>query len=380
MSTNGQPPATTQQALGDTLASFGLGGAARGIGRFTVGRVLLNGVSAAIGTAAGMATSVVLAPQLQGLVNSQWKAHPERPLSPADAASAVERDAMTYAEAAAEAELSGLDGGRFAVLEKLAGLPPNSEQLIQMVRRKVITLDRMRQGLIQGNIRTEWADALIAVTDHVPSVSEMVHFAVREAYGGGSELSGTAAELPGAFVADAERNGLKSSDAAKYWASHWRLPSPTQMYQMLHRGLIDMQTVYDGLRANDYPPFWRSKLADIAFHVPGRIDLRRMYEHGIIDEARLLKGYRDLGYAPEDAATMTEFAVELARPKLEGTAVRTDWAARARGLAFSDVHGWVKKGDMDAGQAAGALGAIGIPSDQAGAAAGMWAAVVAAHG
>lgn len=372
MSANGQPPALTEQTLGATLASFGLGGAARGLGRFTVGRVLLNGVSAAIGTAAGMATSVVLAPQLQGLVNSQWKAHPERPLSPADAAAAVERDAMTYGAAEAEAALSGIDGHRFGVLEKLAGIPPNSEQLIQMVRRKVITVERMRQGLIQGNVRSEWADALIQVTEAVPSISQMVHFATRGVYGGSSGLEGSTEDLPGGLLEDAKRNGLKESDTAKYWGAHWRLPSPTQLYVMLHRGLIDASTLSNALRANDYPGFWRGPLAEIAYHVPGRIDLRRMFEHGIIDEARVLKGYKDLGYNDSNAAILTDFAVELAKPKPEGAAVKVDWIARARSSAFADIHLAQKKGNITPGEAASLLGAIGVPDRAASAAASMW--------
>jgi hypothetical protein len=159
--------------------------------------------------------------------------------------------------------------------------------------------------LRQSHLKPEWIGAVKALAQHVPSVSDMVRFATREAYEGGSELSGTAAELPASFVADAKRQGLTERDAEHYWASHWHLPSPTQAYQMLHRKLIGESTLSELLRVSDYPPFWRDKLASIAYHVPDRVDLRRMLEHGVIDEARVHKGYLDLGYTEADAAILT---------------------------------------------------------------------------
>lgn len=348
------------------------------VSRF-VGRIFGSAVSGAVGTAAGMATVDVLVPQLQPLVNREWSKHTDRPLSAVDAAALVERGVFTMDEAETEGALTGYNSRRMFLLDKLAGLAPAPQQLLEAFRRQVISAERMHEGLIQGNVRSEWADMFVKMSHYIPSVSNMVTFAVREAYSGGSELSGTTAELPGAFLEDAKRNGLQAADAAKYWASHWHLPSPTQMYQMLHRGLIDVQTVWDGLKASDYPPYWRDKLTEIAYLVPGRIDLRRMYAEGIIDEARVLRGYKELGYNDENAATLTDFAVEMAKPKPEGAAVKTDWSARARGLAFSDVHGWIKKGDINEAQAAGALSAIGIPTEQASASAGMWGAVLAVH-
>jgi hypothetical protein len=101
--TNGSQPIDTQavaaQALGPAAVPRAAGGV---VGRF-VGRIFGNAVSSAVGTAAGTATAAVLVPELQDIVNDQWAAHPNRPLPAHDAAAAVERDAMTYGAAEAEA-------------------------------------------------------------------------------------------------------------------------------------------------------------------------------------------------------------------------------------------------------------------------------------
>lgn len=338
-----------------------------------LGRMIGSTVSGAASTAAGTATAGVLIPVLQEEVNTSWSTFPSRPLSAADAAALVERGEYTMGQAIDEGRKTGYNEERMRLLDKLAGLAPNSEQLIQMYRRGVISLDRMRHGLVQGSIRSEWADDLIKIANDIPSVSAMVRFAVREAYGGGSELSGTSAEVPGAFLTDVKRHGLAEEDAVHFWSAHWQLPSPTQMYTMLHRGLINMGTVLDGLRVSDYPPYWRNKLADIAYHVPGRIDLRRMLEHGIIDEGRVLKGYKDLGYNDENAAILTQFAKELAHKTSKPTVAAVNWAARAQGMAFSDVHAAVKKG-LPAADGIARLEAIDVPSEQASTAVGYWVA------
>ena len=339
-----------------------------------ISRMFGSAVSGAAGTAAGGATVAVLQPILQEEVNTVNSQFPFRPLSAADAAAAVERDAMSYAEAEAEAKLTGYNPGRFRVLEKLAGIPPNSEQLIQMVRRGVITAARMREGLIQGNVRSEWADDLIKITDAVPSVSQMVHFATRGVYGGGTEIEGTKDEMPAGYLDDTKRDGLQAEDATKYWQAHWRLPSPEQLFRMFHRGIINGDELDRSIKANDFPPFWRPRLRDIAYLVPGRIDLRRMYAEGIIDEARVLKGYKDIGYNDQDAQILTRFAVELAHKTTAAGAATVDWVGRGRGMAFTDVHGHHKKGDVSDATATAQLEAIGVPAAQAAAVVGFWKA------
>jgi hypothetical protein len=96
----------------------------RSVGKF-VGKMLGKTVTDAAGYAAGGATVAVLTPVLQDIVNESWSAHPNRPLPAHDAAAAVERGAMTLAEAAAEARSRATTRTRFNIMEKLAGLAPS---------------------------------------------------------------------------------------------------------------------------------------------------------------------------------------------------------------------------------------------------------------
>jgi hypothetical protein len=139
---------------------------------------------------------------VQGNVRSEWSDYlakiTEALLSPGELASAVVQDVMSGSEAEALAEKDGLTASSFGTLVKLAGNPPGAEQLLALWNRKEISSADVDRGLKQSHLKPEWIGAVKALAQHVPSVSDMVRFATREAYEGGGALSGTGAELPGA--------------------------------------------------------------------------------------------------------------------------------------------------------------------------------------
>jgi len=114
-----------------------------------------------------------------------------------------------------------------------------------------------------------------------------------------------------------------------YWKSHWDLPSPTQVYEMLHRlnpevlkvrgsaykeiGLdmskleTTIETVKTYLKQADYDLRWRDRLVAISYAPLTRVDLRRIYELGLINEEELLARLMEVGYTKKDAELMVEF-------------------------------------------------------------------------
>jgi hypothetical protein len=118
-------------------------------------------------------------------------------------------------------------------------------------------------------------------------------------------------ELPDDFVREVGKSGLSKDWAEKYWASHWRLPSLTQGFEMFHRGVITYEQLQLLIKAQDVSPFWRDKLTEIAYNPITRIDIRRMYKMGLIDEGEVRTKHLDLGYSPESADQMTAFVVSL---------------------------------------------------------------------
>ncbi|GAH07016.1 unnamed protein product, partial [marine sediment metagenome] len=63
----------------------------------------------------------------------------------------------------------------------------------------------------------------------------------------------------------AAKKGLSKEWSQRYWAAHWSLPSASQGFEMLHRGIINQSDLNMLLRALDVMPFWREKLTGIAY-------------------------------------------------------------------------------------------------------------------
>jgi hypothetical protein len=205
----------------------------RSVGKF-VGKMLGKTVTDAAGYAAGGATVAVLTPVLQDIVNESWTAHPNRPLPAHDAAAAVERGEMTFAEAATEAQKSGYDSSRFNVMEKLAGLAPSTIDLMTMFRRKVIGADLLRKGLVQGNVRTEWADYLTQITETLLPPSDLASAVVQDV------MSGSEAE------ALAEQDGVSASSFSTLVKLAGNPPGAEQLLALWNRKEISSADVDRG--------------------------------------------------------------------------------------------------------------------------------------
>jgi hypothetical protein len=126
---------------------------------------------------------------------------------------------------------------------------------------------------------------------------------------------------PGTFLQRYTAAGLKEPTwASAYWWSHWVLPSPGMGYSMLQRlrptggpnngprdesGIVfDAKSLALLLRANDYPPFWRDKLAAISYRVPSMRFLRTQLQYHSIDEREAGEQLQDMGYRPRIAKQM----------------------------------------------------------------------------
>jgi len=160
-----------------------------------------------------------------------------------------------------------------------------------------------RAGFSQANI-----DIIKELYFDIPTPSDLVRMAVREAFTPAViERFGLHEDFPADFARYGRQTGISEMWAKAHWAAHWDLPSPTQGFEMYHRGVIERPDLELLLRTLDVMPFWRGRLIDIAYRVISRIDVRRMYRNGVIDRAKVLRVYLDLGYTPEDAELLTLF-------------------------------------------------------------------------
>ena len=144
----------------------------------------------------------------------------------------------------------------------------------------------------------------------IPSYPDLINMAVREAfqpdYISQYDLM---AEYPGDFEAWAMKQGLSEDWCKKYWVSHWSLPSILQGYEMLHRNVIDANNLDSLFMAQDIMPWWRDKLKAISYNPLTRVDVRRVFNMGIISQEQVKRTYLDLGYDDEKATWLTNFTV-----------------------------------------------------------------------
>jgi hypothetical protein len=95
---------------------------------------------------------------------------------------------------------------------------------------------------------------------------------------------------------------------------------------MLHRGVIKEEELDLLLRAQDVMPWWRDKLKAIAFNPLTRVDVRRMYQLGVLDEPGVIRAYKELGYNDENSQRMLEFTKVYYGPEDEtGEEEDRDW-------------------------------------------------------
>lgn len=233
----------------------------------------------------------------------------EGSLAPTSAADAVARGRQDAGAGEAEAARSGITGERFELLTELAGRPPTVGQVLELVNRGRMPIGQARSALRDAGLRAEHVDDVLELRRYLIPPTDLIRLAVREVYTPEIRREfGLDEEFPEAFAERALRLGIDDESARDLWAGHWDLPSPTQGFEMYHRRIIRRDRLVQLLRALDYMPGWRDELIALAFRVPGRIDLRRMFRFGVIDRQRLASGYLDLGYAPDVVPHLVAFA------------------------------------------------------------------------
>lgn len=200
------------------------------------------------------------------------------------------------------------DGLKPRMLELSRNLPTTGESIAGLWRN-VYTEQEFRDLLKRSGHDPKDIELYIELSKNIPPLSDLIRFLVRDAFNDdASRRYGYDEDFPQEINEHFARQGFNPDWAKRYWRAHWDLPSPTQAYEMLHRGLIDRGDLLTLLKIADYPPFWREKLEKISYNVLTRVDVRRLLQSGLIDRAKALEVYKAMGYTPEDAELLTQFA------------------------------------------------------------------------
>lgn len=247
------------------------------------------------------------------------------------------------------------------------GVPEDFKPAIEEMTRNIPTVAEIIAGRWRGVLsdgdfiallkRLGYDEKGIAVyqelSKQIPPISDLIHFMVREAFNdAASGKFGYDDDYPSGLNEFFAKIGYDPDWGKRYWRAHWNLPSPTQVYEMLHRGLVDEKTMDELLKTADYPTFWREKLVAISHHVLTRVDVRRLAQAGMIGPDKVLKTYKDMGYTEEDAQLLTDFALK---------GITQD----ERDLTRADIVGSYIDGLIDGGAARSALVKMGYDAQEA---------------
>jgi len=174
---------------------------------------------------------------------------------------------------------------------------------MDMVNRGIISSEKFSEILSRNGMSPEFHDAYEKMRYPIPGIQDLVRMAVREAL----PLEGVATQAE-ALTMWGERISLSPTWSKAYWDAHWIWPSATQTFDMVQRGIIPADEAKQLFILNDIHPKYIDKIMQLTYTIVTRVDLRRLYQAGLIAADRLETGYRQLGYNPEDAKALADFA------------------------------------------------------------------------
>lgn len=223
-----------------------------------------------------------------------------------------------------------------------------NDEILTLVNRRMMT-PQLAKFLLSLNLdgETDLADVYYGLRLQIPPYTDLIRFSVKEAYntaiitkyGYNKELptesykwmdmQGLGGSLdfnipPGSTDVDGNPIAIRPATwMDMIWFSHWDSPSKTEGFDMLHRFYkesrfgaspewnreveTDESVVADLLKIQDYPEFWRKRLVALSYKPLTRIDTKRMYSIGILDDAGAYHSFRAQGYNDQNAWDLVTF-------------------------------------------------------------------------
>jgi len=182
---------------------------------------------------------------------------------------------------------------------------------IDAFHRALLSPEELEYYLTSLGYNLENREVMAGLSWYIPQAQDLILFAVREVYN--PEIVETFRQNEGLdevwenIKPDADAAHLSHETFQKYWAAHWSLPGIQQGFEMLHRDEITETELGKLLVALDIMPFWREPLTKIAYSPLTRVDVRRMYNAGVLSPEETKEAYKHLGYSPLNAQRMLEF-------------------------------------------------------------------------
>ena len=227
------------------------------------------------------------------------------------------------------------------------------QEAFSLWRRGVLDDGKLVERLRENGFTDERIEEIKELSVVIPSISDIIYMLGKEAFEEDQVRQfGLDAEYPPEAEQWAAKHGLDPYWVKRYWRAHWNHAAPGQVLEMLHRGVVDEETVRQYYRVVEIPPYWRDKLMAISYMPYTRVDVRRMYQLGIIGTEEVYRSYLDQGYDETHALNLTKYSVAY---KIEAE----------RDLTVTDVLNGFKAGILDRTSTITFLTNLGYSADEA---------------
>ena len=271
-----------------------------------------------------------------------------------DAIQAYQRGEISREQALNDLRMRGYNDTRAEILLEIGHQVPDIAALYSMNLRGLPGGENLVERFKDLGYNPQDAEALADLKFYIPPPQDLITMAVRDVFNPERVAEFKQDEdFPDEFAFWAEQQGISRDWAEKYWQAHWVLPSVQMGYEMLHRRVIDEQQLRNLMSAQDIIPGWRDALIAISYSPYTRVDIRRMYDVGVLNEQQVFEAYQDIGYDKVKARTLTDFTVELAGDDEE-------LPDELEGITRSSVIASYKDGIIDRTTADDLLGLVGV--------------------
>ncbi|MDD5511572.1 MAG: hypothetical protein PHI12_12290 [Dehalococcoidales bacterium] len=276
----------------------------------------------------------------------------------------IGREARSYLDYSGLSQVTGFGYGMILSSALQQGVQQEINQKIplSLMDPTMLTLARFREIIDDETYFEEMgkhgysiqnAERILNTSQFYPSGTDFITFAVRDVFNPEVVQSGGLDEaFPQDIVEFAEKAGMPEDILRWYWRAHWQLPSPQMGFEMLQRRLIDEDELRSLLRAADWAPGWIDNIMAISYNPITRVDARRMWETGVLDDEGYKNAMMDLGYNEESAQLYVDWAKANATSAEKDLTQTTVIKAYNTGLMTRETaKGYIQRFGYDADEA-----------------------------
>ena len=280
----------------------------------------------AVGTGVGGGISTVIEPLLRELANETWQRVQSQPLDPLLAANAFVQGIAHGHSDAGEASLTGISEGRFETLVDLARTAPAAGELLELLRRELISPGDLEHGLAKASLEDRWKGPIEQLRDTLLSPADLA-MARQQGFETIIDLD-----------AEAKHNGVTPARLRLLYELSGLPPGVETALDMWRRGIIDEGTFAQIVREGHTKTKYTAQLEQLKRPLVPLATVVNNRLRGWIDDGTYNAEIAQHGYTPADGQL---FYQAIGRPPAPGqlqTAVNrgllTKGAAGGSGLSF----------------------------------------------